>query len=185
MLKASALSEDPSANLQLALGIELAVLPPYLYALWSIKSAGEGASQAAAEAAYAIRTVVYEEMLHAGLVANLLNALGVRPDLTAHLMSYPGPLPGHVTEPPWGYEVGLGPLCATALGTFLRIERPVWDPPPGLDQGWITLGQFYGTLTPATTEAARARIRRWPSGPAQRQSGAWRDGPGCRPRLRP
>lgn len=146
MLKASALSEDPIANLQLALGIELAVLPPYLYALWSIKSAGEGASQAAAEAAYAIRTVVYEEMLHAGLVANLLNALGARPDLTAHLMSYPGPLPGHVTEPPWGYEVGLGPLCTTGLSTFLRVERPVWDPPPDLDQGWITLGQFYGTL---------------------------------------
>src|SRR5258706_7162370 len=50
LLNASVLSDDPAVNLQLGLGVELAVLPPYLYALWSIKPAAEGASDAAAEA---------------------------------------------------------------------------------------------------------------------------------------
>jgi Ferritin-like len=71
VLNASALSDDPASNLQLALGVELAVLPPYLYALWSIKSAAEGASAAALEAANTVRAVAYEEMLHAGLVRRL------------------------------------------------------------------------------------------------------------------
>jgi hypothetical protein len=36
LLNASVLSDDPAVNLQLGLGVELAVLPPYLSALWSI-----------------------------------------------------------------------------------------------------------------------------------------------------
>lgn len=148
VLNASALSEDPATNLELALGVELGVLPPYLYALWSIRPEADGPSPAAAQAAYAIRTVAYEEMLHAGLVANLMNALGVRPDVTAHLMTYPGPLPGHVTGPPWGYDVGLAPFSAGAVATCLRIECPESDPPAdAAARGWITIGEFYETIS--------------------------------------
>jgi hypothetical protein len=142
LLNASVLSEDPATNLQLALGVELAVLPPYLYALWSVKSASDGASEAALEAANSIRAVVYEEMLHAGLVGNLLNAIGTRPQMLEHLVTYPGPLPGHTTEPPYAYEVGLGPLSPTTVATFLKIERPDWEPPVA-DSGWITIGDLY------------------------------------------
>jgi len=53
MLEASAVTDDPVTNLQLALGVELAVIPPYPYALWSIKPAAEGAGPAATEAARA------------------------------------------------------------------------------------------------------------------------------------
>ncbi|MGZ6590056.1 MAG: ferritin-like domain-containing protein, partial [Solirubrobacteraceae bacterium] len=142
MLNASVLSDDPATNLQLALGVELSVLPPYLYALWSIKSRADGASNAAVEAANSIRAVVYEEMLHAGLVGNILNALGVRPQVSEHLMSYPGPLPGHTTDPPYAYDVGLGPLSPTTVATFLRIELPEWDAPR--DRGpWITIAELY------------------------------------------
>lgn len=152
MLSASALADDPAANLQLALGIELAVLPPYLYALWSIKSRAEGAAEAALEAAAAIRAVVYEEMLHAGLVANLINALGrERPDVSAFLVAYPGPLPGHTTEPPYAFTVGLQPLSTSSVETFLRIEQPEWAPPEGVATGWITIGAFY--------EAVAAQLR--------------------------
>ena len=70
MLDASQISKDPVANLQLGLAIELAVLPPYLYALWSLKTKAEGAVDATVEAARTIRAVVYEEMLHAALVGN-------------------------------------------------------------------------------------------------------------------
>ena len=48
MLNASALSEDPAANLQLALGVELAVPPLYLRALWSINPDADSALQSMA-----------------------------------------------------------------------------------------------------------------------------------------
>lgn len=143
LLYASVVSTDPTINLQLALGVELAVLPPYLYALWSIKSADEGASPPALEAARSIRAVVYEEMLHAGLVANILNALGKPPDLLEHLVDYPGPLPGHAALPPHGYVVGLGPLSTDTIDTFLKIERPGWEPPEAFeDPQWITINDL-------------------------------------------
>jgi hypothetical protein len=147
LLNASVLSDDPAVNLQLGLGVELAVLPPYLYALWSIKPAGEGASDAAVEAARTIRAVAYEEMLHAALVGNLLNALGAQPRLTKFLMTYPGPLPGHTTKPPYAYDVGLAPLSPATVETFMRIELPEWDEvkaaSPSADGRWITIGEFY------------------------------------------
>jgi hypothetical protein len=147
VLEASVVSDDPAPNLQLGLGVELSVIPPYLYALWSIKPSSEGASEAAVEAANTIRAVVYEEMLHAGLIANILNALRATPKLTAHLMTYPGPLPGHTTEPPYAFDVHLGPLSPDTVATFMLVERPEWIPPPeAATNGWITIGQFYDTV---------------------------------------
>lgn len=142
VLAASVLSDDPAKNLQLGLGVELAVLPPYLYALWSIKSRAEGASQAAVQAATAIRGVVYEEMLHAGLVCNLLNAIGAPPNILGHLMSYPGPLPGHTTDPKYAYDVGLLGLSQDAAATFMRIELPEWDE-ASASPDWITIADLY------------------------------------------
>ena len=145
MLNASVLSTDPAKNLQLGLGVELAVLPPYLYALWSIKSRAEGASTAAEQAATALRAVVYEEMLHAGLVCNLLNAIDRPPCITGHLMSYPGPLPGHTTDPKYAYDVGLLPLSAAAAATFMRIELPEWDE-ASASADWITIADLYAEV---------------------------------------
>lgn len=147
MLNASVVSDDPTANLQLGLAIELSVLPPYLYALWSIKDASEGACQAAIQAADSIRAVAYEEMLHAALVANILGAMGAEPQVTGHLMTYPGELPGHVTTGPYHYTVGLRPLSADAITTFKLIERPPWIPVKALaSTGWITIHDFYESV---------------------------------------
>jgi hypothetical protein len=147
VLNASVVSDDPAANLQLGLAIELSVLPPYLYALWSIKGASEGASQAAIQAADSIRAVAFEEMLHAALVANILGAIGAMPEVHGHLMTYPGELPGHVTEGPYHYTVGLGPLSADAIKTFKLIERPPWIPVEQLaPTGWITIHDFYESV---------------------------------------
>ncbi|HVX41612.1 MAG TPA: ferritin-like protein [Gemmatimonadaceae bacterium] len=147
MLSAKAFTSDPVANLQLGLGIELSVLPPYLYALWSIKPGAAGASVAAREAANAIRAVVYEEMLHAALAANVISSLGVTPQFAANLMTYPGTLPGHVTTGPYAYQVGLIPLSTDAINTFLKIEMPEWDVPSAqhVNSGgdWITIAAFY------------------------------------------
>lgn len=130
--------------LALALGVELSVLPPYLYALWSIRP---DASPAAAQADRVLRGVVYEEMLHAALVGNLLNSLGSTPSVRDHLVpSWPAPLPGHTTLAPWAYTVHLGPLSHATLGTFLRIEQPEWDVAADPASGWSTIGQLYARV---------------------------------------
>jgi hypothetical protein len=146
VLDPSAITDDPATNLQLGLAVELSVLPPYLYALWSLKPVGEGASPAAVEAANTMRAVVYEEMLHAALVGNILNALGTPPDVTGQLMSYPGPLPGHITKGPYAYEVSLAPVCVETIDTFKKIELPDWVKPELIDDGWKTIADLYAEV---------------------------------------
>lgn len=142
VLDLGVVSESPEENLQLGLRVELAVLPPYLYALWSIRPAREGASPAAVQAADSIRSVVYEEMLHAALAGNLLCALGATP-VTTDPMTYPGPLPGHTTDPRYEYTVHLGPLSHHAVKTFMKIERPDWVKPADDTVTWITIADLY------------------------------------------
>jgi hypothetical protein len=144
VLDASNAGKDPVTNLQSGLAIELAVLPPYLYALWSLKSAQDGASKATLEAARTIRAVVYEEMLHAGLVGNLINALGGTPLVGKPPMTYPNPLPGHVKGGPGPGWVSLEPLSPNAIKAFMAIELPDWidkaQPPP---DSWTTIAELY------------------------------------------
>ena len=65
--------EELRNHLQYAVGIELATIPAYLYALYSIE---EGTNTAVAEV---IQSVALEEMLHMTLAANVLNAIGGEP----------------------------------------------------------------------------------------------------------
>lgn len=106
------------AALQAAVELEHAVIPPYLYALYSLVPVPNEA------AAAIVRSVVTEEMLHLTLAANLLNAVGGRPvlDHPKVLPRYPGPLPGTVDD---GVSVGLAPFSVGLVrDTFMRIEQP-------------------------------------------------------------
>jgi hypothetical protein len=58
--------------LQVAVRLEFATIPPYLCAMWSIKSEGGPVYDS-------IREIVIEEMLHMGLVCNLLTTFGDTP----------------------------------------------------------------------------------------------------------
>jgi ferritin-like protein len=130
--------------LQTAVELEHAVIPPYLYALYSLEPGGNSA------AAEIIRSVVNEEMLHLTLAANLLNAVGGRPVLDAPdvLPRYPGPLPGTVGD---GLVVGLVPFSVPLVrDTFMAIEEPEdpkdYGPDPDVvahSAAPLTIGQFY------------------------------------------
>jgi hypothetical protein len=147
VLRRHDLAKDVVGKLQLALAIELTIIPAYLYACWSIKPPSEGGSDAAAEAARTIRSVMYEEMLHVAAVANILNAIGVQPDVKGCLIKYPGYLPGHVETGPYAFKVGLCGLSVAAIDTFTRIELPEWKaPPPGPGNDWITIAAFYDLI---------------------------------------
>ena len=74
--------------LQAAVELELATIPPYLCALYSMRPVGNE------EAKLVIRSVVVEEMLHMVLAANVLNAIGGEPRVTGdHAPRYPHELP--------------------------------------------------------------------------------------------
>ncbi|CAL9466601.1 ferritin-like domain-containing protein [Streptomyces sp. enrichment culture] len=98
------------------LQLEHATLPPYLTALYSLRPGTNS------DARHVIRVVAVEEMLHLTLVANVLNAVGGKPDLTRS-----GFVPDYPTYLPCGptyFQVHLRPFSREALDTFLNIESP-------------------------------------------------------------
>src|SRR4051812_15747483 len=96
--------------------LEHATIPPYLTALYSIHPGTN------IDASNVLRVVAVEEMLHLTLVANLLNAIGGSPDLTApdFVPTYPAFLPDGETD----FQVDRQRFSPAAIDTFLNIERP-------------------------------------------------------------
>ncbi|WP_231648435.1 ferritin-like domain-containing protein [Saccharothrix sp. NRRL B-16348] len=130
--------DDLRRHLQWAIELEHATIPPYLCALYSLDPERNG------EAVHVVGSVLAEEMLHLALAANLLNAVGGRPELdTPRLLpAYPHPLP-HGDR---SVQVHLAPFGPQALDLFLRIEQPASaDAPPQSDE-YRTIGQFYAAI---------------------------------------
>jgi hypothetical protein len=133
--------------LQNAIELEHATIPPYLYALYSIKP---GTNR---EIAGLIKSIVTEEMLHMSLDCNILNAIGGAPkiDDPGFLPKYPGPLPGGVES---DLIVPLAPFSKPLVhDTFMTIEEP--EDPLNFPvvklalaggQKQVTIGQFYAKI---------------------------------------
>lgn len=143
-------SSDPKKRLrrlrvllQLAIELEHATIPVYLYAFFSIKEPTNR------EIAGLIRSVLIEEMLHMSLDCNILNAIGGSPaiDNPKFIPKYPGHLPGGVEH---GLIVGLAPMSKQLMrDVFMVIEAPPesvdLDGEPTPDDG-ITIGEFYNHI---------------------------------------
>lgn len=131
--------EQLREHLQWAIELEHATIPPYLYAMYTLRP------DANPEAYYVIRSVVVEEMLHMTLAANLLNAVGRRPvvDSPGFIPDYPTALP--FTDP--GFEVRLLAFSPEAIDMFLTIEAPEQhfdpNPGPGPEGPYRSIGEFY------------------------------------------
>ena len=136
--------KDLQDHIELAVQVELATIPPYLFAMYSIEDQSS-------EAAKLIRSIVAEEMLHAALAANLLLAVGGTPrfDTTDYILAYPGLLPHHV--PP--LELSLVPATPAVIrDVFMRIEQPEVHGAPAEPDVFESLGQFYHALEMAIDE---------------------------------
>ena len=147
------------ANLQTAVEIELATIPIYLYACYSLvrnNESGETISDAqlfANKAGGGIMSVAVEEMLHMSLSSNILYAMGVAPQLYGKAPAqYPTPLPYHNPNGPPGPDgstavlIPLARLSFEQLWHFLQVEYPEqWDALPQ-DRDWQTIGQFYSYI---------------------------------------
>ena len=104
--------------LQTALEVEHATIPPYLTALWSLRDNYNR------QIYRIIKTVVNQEMLHMGLVANVINAVGGHPSFihSKFILNYPSKLPGGVRP---DLIVSLEMLSRNvAKNVFMKIEEP-------------------------------------------------------------
>jgi hypothetical protein len=129
--------------LQIAVQIEFATLPPYLCAMWSIKSKSDRAHASLYE-------IVMEEMQHLGLVCNMLNALGEAPKIWPDAVpSYPCAMPGGIRP---GLSISLGGLSIERIKfIFMEIEKPHHDvvDPTDPDALTPTVGEFYEAIRAA------------------------------------
>ncbi|MGB5832363.1 MAG: ferritin-like domain-containing protein [Thiohalocapsa sp.] len=125
-------------HLQWAIQVEHATIPPYLFALYSIK---EDRNREAAEI---LRSIFVEEMLHMTLAANLLNAVGGSPRLVEpdFLPEYPCNLP-HSSRT---FQVRLARFSPDTLRGLMRIERPESAGAAPEDDAYETIGQFYKAI---------------------------------------
>lgn len=131
-------------SLQAAIDVELSALPPYLCAMWSIVNQRGPAYDL-------IYRVAMEEMLHMGLVCNLLTAIGTTPQIVQgyrERIAYPGPLPGGVRPELTVYLAGL--TLDYLKNVFMEIEYPENGPVAlALGQMYPTIGAFYGAILEA------------------------------------
>ena len=129
---------DLRTHLQWAIEVEHTTIPSYMCALYSLEPGCN------VEAAEVLRSVLLEEMLHLALAANLLNAVGGRPELDSpRLMpGYPRTLPH--SHPP--LPISLAPFSPETLDLFLQIEKPsTVGAEPQVDC-YTTIGQFYDAI---------------------------------------
>lgn len=130
--------ESLKEHLQIAIELEHSTIPPYLCALYTIK---EGTNLAAV---HAIKSVVIEEMLHMIMAANILNAIGGKPQInTEHFIpKYPGPLI-HSSDM---FTVNLEKFSESAIDAFLLIEKPAPAGAPPQAHNYDSIGQFYAAI---------------------------------------
>jgi hypothetical protein len=116
--------DDLRSDLQRAIQLEHATIPPYLTAFFTLS----GTSPGALFAAQTLHDIFMEEMLHMHLVCNILNAIGGQPLINApgFIPAYPGPLPmGIGSGEPGGLTVGIKRYSSdTVHKTFMGIEEP-------------------------------------------------------------
>lgn len=130
--------------LQAALQLEFATIAPYLSAAFSLTDQNKVIQ-------HLILRVAMEEMLHMTTVANLMNAIGVPPDIVGSVTEYPFDL--NSFETPLRLELRSFSL-ELVENLFMKIEAPE-DPVDfpsapvleGLDgQRPRTIGQFYAGI---------------------------------------
>lgn len=137
--------QDAHSMLQTAIGVEFGTLPPYLYALYSIRPGANPAAESR------IKSVALQEMIHMCLACNMLNALGGNP--VVHPQCYPGPLPGDIGPDGKPLKLHLFPFSREAMEQAMAIEQPE-DPPDfpiekllaAPTAQAVTIGQYYTAL---------------------------------------
>lgn len=144
-IEACSCKEELHQYLQNAVELEHATIPPYLTAMYSLMPSKND------EITALIRSIVIEEMLHMTISANILVAIGGKPQINhkKFVPKYPGPLPMGIGQ---GLIVPIKAFSrALVKDVFMKIEEPE-DPIPIRDgrvatsQDFATIGEFYAAI---------------------------------------
>jgi hypothetical protein len=139
--------EQLHSHLYAAARVEMSTIPLYLYAAYSIETAGDYQWDPGISAFRTIRSVVIEEMLHLCLACNVLVATGGREFVNLYdpdfITTYPSPMLQR--EPQLILE--LEPCTPQLMQEiFMPLELPEkTDAPPQPDH-YNTIGQFYAAV---------------------------------------
>src|SRR5271165_3456992 len=108
---------DLWVHLQNAIELEHSTIPPYITAMFSLKS---GTNKSIANL---IRSIVIQEMQHMTIAANILIAIGGKPEINekGFIPEYPGSLPMNIGDLRVGIEAFSIPLVRNV---FMAIEEP-------------------------------------------------------------
>lgn len=152
--------KDVQTHLQAAVDLELWTIPFYMAAMYSIKDRSDTSFQL-------IQTVVYQEMLHLQLAANVANAYGCEvsitpPEYVGHHIPHLNfrldkPDPRREFHP---YSAEIGPLDVERANSMCLIEYPKWEshhPPelrPNIEE-YGSIGQFYKAVRFGMIERAQ------------------------------
>ena len=124
-----------------AVQLELATLPPYLCAYWSIR-----ADSTAKDLIYGISM---QEMKHMGLAANMLVGVGGTPEINTAIPRYPGPLPGGVRPELIVHLAGLTKDYVEKICMQIEMpEKPLAKAVFGAEE-FPTIGAFYDAIISA------------------------------------
>lgn len=140
-VKDEAARQDLGELLQSALELEFATIPTYLSAAFSLYPSSSN------EKIYdLILRVAIEEMLHMSAVANLMNAIGVAPNIVAAVPKFPCTL--NILKDP--LTLNLGSFSFDLIeDLFMRIEapeKPIHYKVLAMAARPKTIGQFYAGI---------------------------------------
>lgn len=142
--------------LQNAIELEHSTIPLYAFAMYSIRTQTYAAYKL-------IRSIVMEEMIHMGLAANILTAIGGVPQIRDLRPAYPSQgLPGGA-EP--DVHARLARLSNKQVRNFMRVEAPDFlmanylTPDQLANEEFPTIGGFYEAIKVASCTLKRKEAK--------------------------
>jgi hypothetical protein len=142
-IRSASSADELGVYLQNAIMLEHSTIPPYLTALFSLRSGTN------VQIARQIHEIVIEEMLHMAIAANILIAIGGYPAINSpnFIPKYPGPLPMNIGDLVVGIEAFSIDLVKNS---FMAIEEPEHPIPIKTVEEeavqYATIGQFYDAI---------------------------------------
>jgi hypothetical protein len=142
-IRSASSGDELGVYLQNAIMLEHSTIPPYLTALFSLRSGTN------VQIARQIHEIVIEEMLHMAIAANILIAIGGYPAINSpnFIPKYPGPLPMNIGDLVVGIEAFSIDLVKNS---FMAIEEPEHPIPIKTVEEeavqYATIGQFYDAI---------------------------------------
>ena len=173
--------EQLHVHLYQAAQVELSTIPLYLYAAYSIQTAGDYQWDPGISAFRTIRSVVIEEMLHLCLARNMMVATGA-PAFSFYDEDFVTEYPSPMLHRKPNLMLHLEPCTKRLMErVFMPLELPEKTSAPPQAHHYNTLGQFYAAITDGLERLSGPRLWKNPRGDLQYSTSYWNQDGGGKP----